>query len=92
MLSPSLYPQCIISTLGGESQALTMAQMLLALVSLPCTSLMMEREVHFISRNLPHPTLPTNTQTSSTQTTPLLPTKPPSTPTAFSIWTWVGLK
>lgn len=89
-LSLLILPQCTTSTLEDESQALTTARTPLGPASLPCICLMMEKEALSISKSLLRLTQPTNTPTSSTLTTPLLRTKPPSTQTASSTWTLVG--
>lgn len=84
------FPQCTTLTLEDGFQDLTTARMPLALASLPCICLMMEREVLFISKSPLRHMQPTNTLTSSTLTTPLLLMRPPSTQTASSMWTLVG--
>lgn len=83
-------PQCTISTWAAECRASTTARMRLALVSRRCTCPMMAREELSTSRSRHRPTPPTNTPTSTTQTTRHLPMRPPSTQTACSTSISVG--
>lgn len=82
--------QCITLTSEGACRGLTTARTCLVPASLRCISRMMAREVPSTFKSLLHRTPPTNTLTSTTRMTRPLRTRPPSTQTASSTWTWVG--